>query len=507
MAEEMHEPKAAGDRGLSRHLLSGSIWMILLRWAIRLTGLISTIILARLLVPSDFGIVAMAMFVVGLLELLSHSGQELAIIRHASPTRDDYDTAWTVSVLVGFVIGFSIFALAPLAQFYFHEPRVVPVIQWLALRSLLSGFENIGAVNFRRDLRFGRFFFYNVVPKLVSFAVTVILAFLWRNYWALVVGILTSQLAMTVCSFAMHDYRPRFSLAKVAEIWSFSSWTLVRSAGTYLNSQIDQILVGGLFGTAAMGRYAVAADVAASPSKEVNEPMVAVLYPVMSKALCDPQAMRALFLRSFSWSAIICISASVGVAMVAHDLITLILGGKWLDLEPLMGWLALEAGLLGLSAASYVAFDAIGKPHLGAKLQWSRVAALLAILLMVTAIWRSVIAIAVMRLLATALFVPALLFAVGREMNIKLGDYLAVLWRPAIAAGAMASVLWLSNSVVPAGTGRLALDIVVGAGVYVFASYICWWISRCPQGPERDLVAAIASIRRGYLRGAGGIVK
>jgi len=464
--------------------------MIVLRWAIRLTGLASTIILARLLVPDDFGIVAMAMFVVGLLELLSHSGQELALIRHASPVRDDYDTAWTVSVLVGFLIGFTIIALAPVARIYFHEPRVVPVIQLLALRSVLAGFENIGAVDFRRDLRFKRFFVYNVVPKLASFAVTIPLAIAWRNYWALVVGILSSQLAMTVCSFTMHGYRPRFSLTKTSEIWSFSSWTLLRGVGTYLNSQIDQIVVGGIFGTGAMGRYAVAADVASSPSKELNDPMVAVLYPVMSKALSDPVTLRALYLRSFAWSAVICISASVGVTIVAHDLIGLLLGNKWLAIEPLMGWLALEAGLLGLCAGAYTAFDAIGKPHLGAKMQWARVAVLLAILVPITLFWKSIPAIAIVRLIATALFVPTLLIAIGREMHVAPRDYLAVLWRPAIAAASMAGVICLSNTLFSAGTVRFVFDVVLGVGVFVSTSMLCWNIGGRPAGPENDLFYA-----------------
>src|SRR5258708_190625 len=202
MTDQVPSPKPS-DRSLNRHMLHGSMWMILLRWAIRLTGLVSTIILARLLVPSDFGIVAMAMFVVGLLELLSQSGQRLAIIRHAAPTREDYDTAWTVSVVIGVFIAVAIVALAPVARIYFHEPRVVPVMYWLALRSLLGGFENIGAVEFRRDLQFNRFFIYNVCPKLVSFVVTIALAFAWRNYWALVAGIVSLQLATNVFSYTM----------------------------------------------------------------------------------------------------------------------------------------------------------------------------------------------------------------------------------------------------------------------------------------------------------------
>src|SRR6187402_178523 len=111
MTESSQEQAPRG--GWGARMLNGALWMIALRWAIRLTGLVSTVILARLLVPSDFGIVAMAMFVVGLLELLSQTGQKLVIIRHVSPTRDDYDTAWTLSVIVGFIIGIAIFALAP----------------------------------------------------------------------------------------------------------------------------------------------------------------------------------------------------------------------------------------------------------------------------------------------------------------------------------------------------------------------------------------------------------
>ncbi len=95
---------------------------------------------------------------------------------------------------------------------------MVPVMQWLALRAVIGGFENIGTVNFRRDLRFDRFFRYNMYAKLVSFCVTITLAVLWRNYWALVAGIISSQLALNVASYLMHPYRPRFSLAKVGEI-------------------------------------------------------------------------------------------------------------------------------------------------------------------------------------------------------------------------------------------------------------------------------------------------
>jgi O-antigen/teichoic acid export membrane protein len=278
----MNEPHAVRDRTPGRHMLHGSFWMISLRWALRLTGVVSTVFLARLLSPADFGVVAAAMIVVGMLEMFNQTGQRLVLIRIPEPTREHYDSAWTISVLIGLVVGGAIFLVAPLTPAYFHDPRTVVVMQCLALRAVLGGLENIGIVDFRRNLQFDRFFWYNVYAKFVSFVVALTVAVVVRNYWALVAGILSAAMATTVLSFTMSAYRPRFSFTRVGEIWGFSIWALIRSIAFYFNGQIDLLAIGGFAGSARMGGYAVAHDVASSPTDEINNPMVAVLFPVMA---------------------------------------------------------------------------------------------------------------------------------------------------------------------------------------------------------------------------------
>jgi len=481
--------------------------MVLLRWGIRLTGLVSTVILARLLIPADFGIVAMAMFVVGLLEILKESGQVLAIIRHPNPQRADYDTAWTLSVIVAFIVALLIWAAAPITAIYFHEPRVQPVMHWLSLRSLLAGFENIGITDFRRDLKFNLFFLYNISGKLFSFIVAVPLAFIWRDYWALVAGIIAAQLARNVMSFVMHPYRPRLSLAKLSEMGSFSAWTLLKTVGNYLSFQIDQIAVGGTLGSGAMGRYAVATDLASSPSYEINTPMVAVLYPVMSRVRSDPLALRRLYLNTFGWSTIICLSTSVGVTMVAHDLVHLVLGEKWLNVEPLMGWLALGTGILGLASGAYTTFDAIGKPDLGAKMQWTRLIFLTIALVPICLILRSMPAVAIGRLAMIVIFIPTLLFTIGREIRVSPKDYAGVLWRPVMAACLMALVLRLTNSWLSPGNVRLFCDVILGVITFGYSLLISWSLSGKPQGPEKDIrdatVGVFNKLREGGLKVVG----
>src|SRR5215467_1236019 len=125
------------EAALQRHMVRGSAWTIGVRWSLRLLGLVSTIILARLLTPADYGIVSIASMIVGLVEVFSRAGHVSAVIRHPNPTREHYDTAWTVSLLLGLGLGGIIWILTPLTTAYFHEPRATPIVEILAFRTML----------------------------------------------------------------------------------------------------------------------------------------------------------------------------------------------------------------------------------------------------------------------------------------------------------------------------------------------------------------------------------
>lgn len=487
----------AQSRSWGSHMRSGTFWMIALRWATRLTGLVSTVILARLLTPRDFGIVAMAMIVVGTLETFNQTGQRLALIRLENPTDEHFDSAWTVSLLIGLAVAVVILAISPLVVLYFHEPKVVPVMQCLALRSVLGGLENIGTVNFRRDLQFNYFFAYNVYPKFFSFAVTVTLAFVIRNYWALVVGMLSGQAAFILLGYLMHRHRPRLNFSKIREIWSFSIWSFIRSIGYYLNTQVDQVAVGGFGGAALMGRYAVATDIAQSPSREINEPMVAVLYPVMSRLQQNMTELREVYLNTLGWTTYICTATGVGVALVAPEMQRLVLGDKWNGIAPLMVWLAIGGAINGLSSGAYSLFDALNKPHIGARMIWIRLG-ILAFAIVPIAFWtRSPTDVAMCRAIGEALFLPGLFQAVHRLACISFRQYLEAMYRPFLAAAAMALAVLLANSVLPvSGNYRLATDICLGATVFVGSAWLLWRAAGSPLAPEADFFGRVTRFIR-----------
>ena len=382
------------------------------------------------------------------------------------------------------------------------------VIRWLALRPLLSGLENVGTVDFQRALRFDRVFGYNFYAKLIAFVATIALAVTLRNYWALVAGILVGQVARTILSYLLHPYRPRLTLSKSAEIWSFSIWSFVRAIGTYFITQVDVIAIGGIAGATSMGRYTVAKDVASSPVDELNEPVTTVLFPVMARYQDQPQQLRQLYLRTLGWAAVIGASTGVGVCLVATDMVALILGPNWIDITPLIGWIALTAGASAMTNSSFVILDIIGMPRYGARLQWLRVLLLALVLFPVAYLTKDLVHVAQARLVTTLLFVPSLLIAAGRQVAVTGKDYLSAIWRPVVAGGLMGLALFALNAGIPmTGLVRLPADVAAGAAVFVSSLLSLWNLSGRPVSAEQDIIGLLkygrAPINAILNRGSG----
>jgi len=481
----MSEPAAAVQTSALRQLLHGSAWQLSLRWAVRLTGLVSTVVLARLLTPEDYGIVAIATVIYGTIEVFSQVGVYNSVIRHPSPTREHYDSAYTLSLLLGFVLALIVLAVTPLTTFYFHEPRATPVLEVLALRSALGGFQNVAVLNFQRHFQFHKQFSLNVSSTLIGFVAVIVSGFILRNYWALVIGIMAKQIAFVFMSYIIEPYRPRITLVKAPELFAFSFWTLFRNIGNYAFDQVEKFAIGGAMGAASMGRFEVGRDLAYSPIVEIVTPFSFALFPVMARLQNEPQKRRQVFLQALYWSSLFCASLAIGTALVASDAVHLILGPKWDSISPMMPWLALSCGVLGLTSSIYSFLDSIGRANLSARLQWSRVLMLGVVAFPVTFYFRDLQAIAFARFAVCCAITPPLFFALREPLSMSMRDFAVVLWRPLVAGLAMAAVVLMLNALLPVpGTWRLVADAAVGALMFTLALMVLWYLVGSPEGPE-----------------------
>jgi len=172
----------------------GIVWMVGARLFDRCIGIVSTLILARLLVPADFGLVAMATAIVAILDLLGAFSFDMALIQNKDAGRKQYDTVWTFNVIFGVSCGLLLIALAGPAAGFYKEPRLTAVMYVLSLSYFLYAFTNVGLVQFRKELDFNKEFYYIFQRRVVTFLITISAAYLLRSYWALLLGMTAGRI-------------------------------------------------------------------------------------------------------------------------------------------------------------------------------------------------------------------------------------------------------------------------------------------------------------------------
>lgn len=467
----------------------GAVLVVLMRWVDRLVGLVSTVILARLLVPEDFGIVAMAAVVIGAVDTVLDLGVSSALIQNKDANRDDFNTAWTLRMMQAAVAAAIIVALAPYAGDYFNDKRVPDVIRAMSLLVLIGGFENIGIVAFQKNMEFGRDFRFFFLRRIAGFLLTIALAFYLQSYWAMVVGAIFGRSIGVLISYWLHDFRPKLSLVCIRKMWSFSQWVVVRNMGAYGQGQLDKFLVGNRTNASTMGNYALADEIAVLPISELLAPLGRVLFPAFVKVKHDGEQLRNVFRKALGVQSLLAIPAGVGLCLVAGDVVMILLGPKWQSSTPLVQILALVSIATALSHSCGYLLLSLGRVRLQAVLAWAQL--LIFIILTITVFKHAgVEGIAYTRLATTILGLIIIYCTVLYYVDvIRVIDLASQIWRPLVATGVMAAVLIFSgqNYININVFSRLIVEVFVGASVYIALVIALWRMSGCPDGAEMYL--------------------
>jgi lipopolysaccharide exporter len=473
----------------------GAILTVSMRWTDRLIGFISTLILARLIAPDDFGIIAMASLVIGLVDALLALGVNVALIQNREATQAHYDTAWTLRLAQSAVAAAVIFLSSWFAADYFNDPRVTPVLQWLSLGMLLLGLENIGILTFQKEMRFGMDFRFVFFKRIAGFVVTMIAAWALKSYWALVIGTLAGRFSGILLSYAMHAMRPRPSLEKVREIFSVSQWMLVNSIGSYLNRGIDKILLGSRASATVVGGYTLADETSAMPSTEILAPMNRVLFPAFVAAKHDLEELKRLYLLAQGVQCLLGMSAGVGLALVAHEAVLLLLGEKWLFVAPFVQVLALASVVEAITTSGAYVCLTLGAIRYGSLVNWSQVIVFAAVALLLFP-QAGALQIAWLRLavvLAGLFLSIALLMRTLR--NVRLADIVRSVIRPLAGVGVMAAaVIGIGHLAPMQPLAALAAKVATGIVVFPATVIALWVISGRPAGAESYLLAKAAPV-------------
>lgn len=482
--------------GVQGKMARGAVWMVLFKLVERSIGLVSTLILARLLVPADFGVVAMAMSFMAMAELLTAFGFDIALIQNQDATPDHYHSAWTGNLLLGLTITLIMLIAAwPIAEFY-RRPELSWVVVCLAFGPLIGGAENIGVVAFRKELTFRREFVFQVSRKLIGFAVVVPLALWLRNYWALVIGTLVSKFASTVISYLMHSFRPRLSLSKMRELFRFSRWMLAHNLMAFCRERSSDLFVGRMFGAAALGTYSVSYEFANLPTTELGAPINRALLPGFAK-MESPQEIASAYGNAIGLLSWLALPVAAGIFAVAPFLVPVLLGMKWLEAVPLMRALAFSGLMLMLHSSICAVLIARGFPARVVLANAIFVAVLIP-MLGVFAVQFGVLGVAYAAVVSAVAGTPLYLYQVKTCIGIGPSVFMRAIARPIVASALMVGVIvWAlptfsPDMPMPVLFGWLLAGVGLGAVSYVAFAFGLWRLAGRPPGAERMILARIA---------------
>jgi O-antigen/teichoic acid export membrane protein len=485
--------------GIGNKMAAGAAWMVLVRILDRSVGLLSTIILARILVPSDFGLVALATALGGVLDLLGAFSFETALIQNPVAERRHYDTAWVFNVLFGIFCAITLSIIsAPAARFY-NEPRLENIMYVLSACYFISGFGNIGTVKFRKDFQFKDEFVLQFSRRIIMFIITVTGAYVFRSYWALVLGILVGRIAGVGISYVMHSYRPKFSLSGWNDLIRFSKWLLFYNWSYFINQRAADFIIGRVIGSHGLGLYTLSYEISNMPTTEISAPINRAVFPGYAKMALDNDSLRKGYLNVISALAIFAVPAGVGIAIISKHIVPVILGEKWLEAIPIIQVLAIFGALNVIQNNCGMIYMAQGESRLTTILSAS-FSALLILFIMILIPGKGVMGVAWAYLLTSGIIVPINLYITGRRLRMRARDYWDVLNRPVFASLLMAAIYVVAENGIVSGLGvapkAFVMIAMAGFGSIIYASMmlILWLIQGKPDGFEKIFLQKMSAL-------------
>lgn len=316
---------------VSARVFKGAIWVAGGNIGIRLIGFANTLIVARLLAPDDFGVVAIGVTLTQLIQNFSDIGVSRAVIRFDQAGRREFDTLFTLSFLRGVLVSAVILILSVFASGMFGDPRVGPIFAAMALYAFIQCLYNPKFYEFEREISFRQETMVMAVEKVVMVVVSVAIAYFFRSFWAIVSSLIVGAVIRLGMTYAMRPYLPRFGLAAVGTLISFTGWLTALGAVVALNNKLSPLIVGKLLGPTLTGLFTVGSTVAYLPGSDIADPAARALFPGLASLKNDSGKMRDALLFGVAALSTVAIPLSIAFALMADDLVLLLLGPQWGD--------------------------------------------------------------------------------------------------------------------------------------------------------------------------------
>ena len=445
-------------------------WVILITIFTRTLGFVSQIVLARLLAPADFGLLAIGLLAINSMGLLRDLGFGAALIyKKDDPDHSAANTAFILLPIVASVLFVLAYLSAPYVALFFDNAAVEPIVRVLALTFVISSFGTVPSMLLEKELEFKKKVLPETVPVAGYACVTIWLALHGYGVWSLVYGQIVSAVLMAVLIWVVSDWRPtfKFDSGVARELFGYGKHILGASVVIFLITNIDDAIVGRMLGMEALGFYTLAYTISNLPATQITHLVGRVMFPAYSKLQDDRDALRRAYLKTLKYVSMLSIPAAFGIFVIAPDFVSVVLGEKWMPAVPAVQVLCFYGLLRSLGATTGPVIQAVGKPKVISTITLTKFIILILIIYPLTmkyGIFGTALATTLPAIFSVSLFI----LCVSKIIGEKFITVIKTLFNPFISSLAMISSILLVKCLIIdiSSLLHLILLVLIGSTTY-----------------------------------------
>jgi PST family polysaccharide transporter/lipopolysaccharide exporter len=460
--------------GTGQRAAKSAVWLFGQNMVDRMLPLVLLVILARLVGPLELGLVGIALLSMSALRSLTEVGLNEALIQRVEDNVDRYlNTVLAMEVARGVLIFGVLFLAAPYIGRLFDAPAATPLIQVMAVSSVLRGLKNPAVVYFQKNLEYHKLFVYNTGGTLAFFITGLALALYDPSAWAWVGAFLAADIVRLVSSYVIHDYRPGigFDREAASDLIHFGKWITGSSILYFLYNEGDDVFVGWLLSPVALAYYQYAYRMSNAPATELSQVIAGVMFPAFSKFQTDVKRLRESYLATVRLVSFVAVPMGIGFAVVTPAFVVAAFGTEWLPMVVAMQVLALYGVYRAVGKTMGALWKAVGRPDYITKTSLLKVLVIAVFIYPVTVRW-GITGTAVLVLGVNLLVsMPLNLYITAKVLDTTSARILSEMYYPLLASSVMAGATWYIGQLLTL-PAWVELCVMIATGGVVYAAVV-----------------------------------
>ena len=352
-------------------VISNLIWKFMERIGAQVVSLIVSIVLARLIAPEEYGLIALTTIFITISNVFVESGMPTALIQKKDADHLDFSTVFYFNIFMSIIMYGIIYIISPYIALFYNQSKLVNVLRILGIVIIIAGLKSVQNAYVSRKMIFKKFFICTLIATLISAIIGIVMAYKGFGVWALVAQQLSNTLIGTSMLWIFVDWRPKleFSFLRLKELFSFGWKLLCSSLLDTVYNQLYGLTIGKVYSTEMIAYYNKGNQFPSLITTNINGSISSVMLPTLSKEQDKKENIKKIMRRSIKTSSFILFPILMGLAAVAEPVIKIVLTEKWLECVPFLQLLCFSYILWPIHTINLEAIKALGKSNIFLKLE------------------------------------------------------------------------------------------------------------------------------------------